>query len=58
MRLFLFPKIKSALKGTYFEIVETVKRQNSEAIKQPVRKWPTALFQTKENSPNRVLFYF
>jgi len=41
--IFLFPKIKSALKGTRFESVDAVKEKSDATLEQINTRWPAAL---------------
>jgi len=43
---YLFPKIKSVLKGTHFVLVENVKAKNGGDPHQPYRTWPAELLWT------------
>jgi hypothetical protein len=49
--IFLFPEIKSALKGTRFESIDAVKAKATEVA---IRKGPAALLPTVENSHEAV----
>lgn len=47
---YLFPKVKSALKGTRFESVEAVKEKAARVLKELTEEDFPALFQTMEDS--------
>jgi hypothetical protein len=52
--IFLFPNIKSALKGTCFESIDAVKAKATEVSNEAIRKGPAALLPTVKNSHGAV----